>query len=245
MIPLPFKQLKPSQLIIVFISLIALVVFLALGVTLLAIGKRYQTRVDVGPGQISSVDLTQKTFYTKKIIMVKNGQAYEFFANGLGYQYEGAAGSAIKSRKIFSNQRIYDLFNSMSEADFASLIEHYFSVGGSFSLIIETTHGNKTIIFDDQGQQPPPDIIDDIVDDLDDLADDLNNPTPPPTAPPHPLPTAPPPTTPTPSGTPTPRPSSSATPTPTFAPAEPFRCDMLNGQINDVTVSNTVCEKPE
>jgi len=242
-----FKQLrriKRSQLIILIAVAVAIIIFTSIIIYLLLIGQKYRDQVDVEPGSTRQLESGQQTFVVKKITLKRDGQVYEFNSNGIASKLS-EDGVTVKNRHLFSNDQIWALFNSLTKEEFEAFISHYYSADGSYTIIIETSFGTKTIVVDDSdpGSEPPPDDLGDIVDDIDDIVDDLNEPppSPPPSIPPTPTPPPASPTpSPTPSASPTPTPSPGSTP----APAEPFRCDMLQNQINDVTVSNTVCVPP-
>lgn len=239
------SRISRSQIAIIAGISVAVIIFASITAYIILFGQKYQDKVEVNPGTTRQLQSGEQTFVVKKITLKRDGQVYEFNSNGVATKL-ATDGVTIKNRHLFSNDEIWTLFNTLTKEEFEAFITHYYSAEASYTIIIETSFGTKTIIVDDStpDSPPPPDDIDDIIDDLDDLVDDVDEP------PPSPPPTMPPTPTPSPGSTPTPPPSSTPSPTPTPspgstpAPVDPFRCDMLQNQINNVTVSNTVCVQP-
>ena len=206
--------------------------------TALLIGRNYSQRLEQNSTRVRQIESKTPEFAVNKITIKRNGEIFEFYGNGLVVSFDEKTPQLIKNRRFISNSRLAALFGKLTKETFTSLATNYYSKTDNFVIVIETTQGTKDIIINDQGLEPPPDIIDDIIDDTDDVIDDLDDPpSPPPSISP----------TPAPSASATPAPSTAPTPTPTPAtggppiPIDPFTCDMLQNQINDVTVNNTVC----
>ena len=235
-----FITLFKSKAIIIGLAALVLISLASVVAIATLIGDRYSQQLNIPTQKITTSNIDTQKFSIKKITLIKDGQTIEINSNGTAIKYIGANSADISARKTYSSTQLFNLFNHLTLEEFNALLGHYYS-DENYTIIIETTHGTKKINIDPEGEEPPPEDIEDITDDIDDIDDDLNDPPPSPPPPPPPTPTPTP--TPIPTGPPIPTPTPTPTPTggPTPEPTQPFSCDMLQNQINDVTVNNTVC----
>ena len=202
-------------------------------------GNLYGTRTNINeiPKQVIT---DQQTFSVKRVRLRNRNTGETIIINKNGVVEIFDEFGLLKSNSLLSNQKLLDLFSKLTKEEFDNLSSHYYSGSGDYEVTVETNHGTKDIIIDDdEDADPLPDDIEDIIDDIIDIIDDPL-PSPPPTSPPTPVPTPGP--TAIPGSSPTPAPTP-AGPTPTPDPAatvEPFSCDML--QSLGVTVSNIRCQ---
>jgi hypothetical protein len=181
-------------------------------------------------------ELNAQTFAVRRIEIkdLDNCQTLEYLSNGYANKFD--CDNVLEAKKLFSNQTILTLLNTLTLEEFEKLVSDYFSQDLNLVITIETSHGTKTITINPEGSTPLPAPIEEIIDTSDELEEELDEPavspppTPGPTPPPTPTPSLPPGATPTPTATPSPGP---------VDPADPFSCDMLDQQ--GVTVSNIRC----
>lgn len=229
---------KNSKLSFVFLTIFIIGIVGAIGVVSIMIGRNYSKRIGIDNQNVREIKSQRAEFAVGKIILKKNGQVYEISDNGLVISYFESTSNIINNRRVISNSRLSGLFKNLTEDEFLNLLAGYYTSGDSYTLTIETTAGTKTIVFNNQNPNPPPEEIEDVVDEVEDIIEELDDPQP---TPPYIAPTPTPINTPTPQ--PSPLPSNTPIPSPGASPGivVPFSCDMLQNQINDVTVSNTVC----
>lgn len=211
-----------------------------IAVVLIGIGNKYAQRITVNqtPRQVLP---GQQSFAVNRVRIsnLDTGDSVEVFSSGLATKTENQK-NTIKARKFFTNEDLATLFNTLTLQEFQNLLQHYYGANRNLVIIIETTFGTKTIIINQEGNNPPPPgPIETIIEETEEIEDKLDDPTP--TPPPLPPPT------PTPAGaTPAPTPTGfyqpDPSPTPLNASPVPFSCDMLDRQ--NVTVSNIRCIDP-
>lgn len=235
-----------KKILIVVFSIFSLVIILAITYLVLTFSKIYQTE-NIPTTPPRQMNYTKPIFQVKSITLkdLDSDCVLEVLGNGSVTKYCGAERKLV-DKKLFSTEIITKLFSSLTQTEFESFLNSYYSDSLNFQIIIETTHGTKTITINNQSSNQPSDIIQDIIDQVDDIQEEFIEPTPPPPPSLPPTPTLSP--TPTSVYNPTPTPSSNPSPTPIsgdpYNHEQPaFNCATITE--TNVTVNNTRCLPPE
>jgi len=231
------KNLLPLGLV----AFIGLIIFIAVfSLIAYTFSKVYtsQTNVATIPRQ---QELNKQTFSIRRVTIKNKSDncTLEFLKSGVVTK-RCDDGISIEARKIFSNQKIADFFENLSQQEFENLLTDYFDSQLDLEITIETNYGIKVISINSFSTNEQSQSIQDLIDQSQQIEQEVDQPisSPPPPPSPSPSPSTTPLAPPSPSPT-SPSPSPSPSPLTQTGGPEPFNCSLINN--TNVTVSQIRC----